>query len=225
MTQFLTDGLPYHHVQRHVLLLLKEHSTLEYAQLKPVELTGNAFNYHLRALLKTDFVEMNDGLYSLTDQGRLFADVASTASMKVRVRPAHGVLLLIECGDKVMLYESKRQPLIGHKGLVFGKQRIGGSWLDTITFNVCKRHILGEHMHEPEFMTAFSFRYFDDDTLVAHRSGTVWKIVLKESDFEPIESVNGLSHWVDKSAANGCSEYELLSNLKSGYIEQDIRVN
>lgn len=86
-----------HWIQQHVLRQLIHHSELRYADIKPKQIEGSLFMYHLRQLKKEGLVEKRDKNYALTAMGRLRADKLTAQSLKERVQPR--VLVLVACWD------------------------------------------------------------------------------------------------------------------------------
>jgi len=116
-----------HWIQAHILSQLIYRSGCRYAELKPDDVGGNLFTYHLRQLMKEKYIAKNiDGHYILTPAGRAYADTLSLASMKPRVQPRIVTLLVIRnsVGEWLFL-RRKRQPLLGLAGFLYGKIHLG----------------------------------------------------------------------------------------------------
>ncbi len=59
-----------HHIQRSILDQLARCTTARYSQLKPTQLSGNVFNYHLSQLVRDGLVQkMDSGAYQLSPLG------------------------------------------------------------------------------------------------------------------------------------------------------------
>ena len=116
-----------HWIQNHVLRQLILFSDRRYADLKPANIEGNLFMYHLRRLEKDQLVcKRPDGRYELTSEGQLYADRLSLETFKPRLQPR--IVSLIACQNKQgewLLYRRKRQPLIGQVGFPYGKLHQG----------------------------------------------------------------------------------------------------
>jgi 8-oxo-dGTP pyrophosphatase MutT (NUDIX family) len=112
-----------HWIQKHVLAQLITNPRLRYAKIKPANVEGNLFMYHLRALLKEGLVEKSEGgFYELTPAGKLYADRLSLQTLTPRVQPR--IVTLITCRNdsgEWLLYRRKRQPLLGQVGFPYGK--------------------------------------------------------------------------------------------------------
>lgn len=118
-----------HWIQNYVLQQLILFPDRRYADLKPANIEGNLFMYHLRQLLKAKLVQKRaDGLYELTAAGQVYADRLSLKTFKPRIQPR--IVTLIACQNyqgQWLLFRRKRQPLIGQVGFPHGKLHEGES--------------------------------------------------------------------------------------------------
>ncbi|HSX41390.1 MAG TPA: NUDIX domain-containing protein [Candidatus Saccharimonadales bacterium] len=117
-----------HRLQQHILQRLILNPEQRYADLKPVEVEGNLFMYHLRCLMKDGYVEKRaNGRYSLSAAGKLYVDRLSLKSLTPRIQPRIVTLMAVEQGGKWLVYLRKRQPLINLIGFPYGKIHLGES--------------------------------------------------------------------------------------------------
>jgi ADP-ribose pyrophosphatase YjhB (NUDIX family) len=116
-----------HWIQNHILQQLILFPDRRYADLKPANVEGNLFMYHLRQLLKEQLVQKrDDGRYELTASGQVYADRLSLKTFKPRLQPR--IVTLVACQNaqgQWLLYRRKRQPLIGQVGFPYGKLHVG----------------------------------------------------------------------------------------------------
>ena len=116
-----------HRLQQHILSQLINNPSLSYAQLKPPEVEGNLFMYHLRALMKRDLiVKRSDGQYELSPEGKLYADTLSLKTLTPRIQPR--IVTLIACQNEAgewLLFRRKRHPMLGWTGFPYGKIHLG----------------------------------------------------------------------------------------------------
>ena len=114
-------------IQKDILARLITNPYLRYSELKPANLEGNHFMYHLKALLHSGMVVKNEqGQYLLSPQGKLSADKLSLQNYSPRVQPS--IVTLITCQNEKgqwIVYKRKRQPLIDQVGFVYGKLHLG----------------------------------------------------------------------------------------------------
>lgn len=116
-----------HRLQQHILHQLITNPTRRYADLKPADVEGNLFMYHLRCLMKEGIVEKrSDGLYQLTSKGKVFVDRLSLKSFTPRMQPRIVTLMAVRRPDgKLLMYRRRKQPLINMIGFPYGKIHLG----------------------------------------------------------------------------------------------------
>lgn len=108
-----------HHIRRSILDKLAAAPVKRYGELKPAELDGNVFTYHIKALVVEGYVtKTTDGDYSLTPRGRDYI----VRRYEDSVLSAHSIyLIVLKVGDKWLLRERRVQPLIGLSGFIHGE--------------------------------------------------------------------------------------------------------
>jgi ADP-ribose pyrophosphatase YjhB (NUDIX family) len=116
-----------HYIQQRIFHQLAHQSSLRYSELKPVEMEGNIFMYHLRSLMKAGYVEKgDDGRYRLTSLGAQYAEGLSMESMKPRLQPKIVTLLVCRnAAGEYLFLRRKKQPLFGLAGFPYGKLHMG----------------------------------------------------------------------------------------------------
>ncbi len=112
-----------HPLQRHIMHELIRHSERRYAELKPEDVEGNHFSYHLRAIRNVGLVEqLESGRYRLTPAGRYLAEGLSLKTMSPRAQPHIFLLLAIRSDSGAwLLYRRRREPLAEMVGFPGGK--------------------------------------------------------------------------------------------------------
>lgn len=108
-----------HHIQKHVIDILASHSSAHYADIKPADMDGNQFTYHLKQLIADKLIAKDDnGLYSLTQKGKSYLITRYENPFTM----AHTIfLIVIRHGDNILLRRRKVQPLLGYSGLLHGE--------------------------------------------------------------------------------------------------------
>lgn len=108
-----------HHIQRTILNQLASADSRRYSELKPAELDGNVFTYHLKSLLRDGLVAKNEGGdYSLTNSGKDYI----VHRYEDPLEQAHTIfLLVIKHGDYWLMRTRKVQPLLGMTGFLHGE--------------------------------------------------------------------------------------------------------
>lgn len=116
-----------HHIQKHIIAVLVEHDGARYAELRPKDVDGNIFTYHLRALIAAKLIaKREDGKYVLTTQGKLFG-INSSLTKDVSLRKAHSIILLSisDANGRWLLRRRHVQPMCGSIGFIHGEPTAG----------------------------------------------------------------------------------------------------
>ncbi len=111
-----------HRLQQHILFALATNERLSYARLKPDEIEGNSFMYHLRSLIKKGYIAHTDKWYHLTPEGQLYVDQVSLKTFTPPLQPKIVILIVAHNeADEILLLKRNRHPLINKIGLPYGK--------------------------------------------------------------------------------------------------------
>lgn len=113
----------FHHIQKSILDTLSTSEQLRYSELKPADLDGNVFGYHLKQVMSSGYVQKSDdGDYSLTLVGKNYI----VNRYEDPLTQAHSiVLIVIRCGDQYLMRRRLVQPLIGAAGFIHGEPIAG----------------------------------------------------------------------------------------------------
>jgi hypothetical protein len=117
-----------HHIQKKIIAKLVESETVRYSDLKPENIDGNVFTYHLQSLLKQHFIEKSEkGKYKLTNKGKLYG-INISLTIKDALKQAHSIILLsIKDDNKWLLRKRLVQPMFGRIGFIHGEPIAGES--------------------------------------------------------------------------------------------------
>lgn len=223
MDEFVSNLDALHHIQQTALEQLTYEKWVEYSRLLPDGMSGNAFNYHLNYLLKHKLIEKSEKGYSLSALGRVVVESISFEDKRFKLRPTVGVMLLLENADgNILLYKSKRQPLLGQTGLLFGKLRIGASNKATAERMILRKNIRLDEVSELTYHAPLNVLYDQDEELVCHRTGQIWKGKYTGDIKEFNKSNRGSSFW-SKSKSQFTEEVTLAKqgNLNDATIKLD----
>lgn len=114
-----------HHIERSIIAYLMTHEYARFSEMRPKRVDTNLFTYHLKLLLKADYVKKTDTGYTLSDRGLVYVDRVSTDKMKLRTQPKIITMLLVQDGyGKVLLQKRAKQPYINTWTLPYGKLHI-----------------------------------------------------------------------------------------------------
>lgn len=108
-----------HHIQKSILDKLATAQTRRYGELKPAELDGNVFGYHLKALLSDKYLSKSPaGDYTLTQKGQDYI----VHRYENPLLQAHSIFLIVlRRGDSYLMRERLVQPLLGMSGFIHGE--------------------------------------------------------------------------------------------------------
>lgn len=114
-----------HHIRRTILDELATAETKRYSELKPKNLDGNVFNYHLKGLIADNFVQKNEsGDYYLTSLGSDYI----VHRYEKAAQSAHSIfLIVIKRQTEFLLRQREVQPLLGFSGFIHGEPEPGVS--------------------------------------------------------------------------------------------------
>jgi hypothetical protein len=163
-----------HHIQRGILLQLRQNSAQTYQQLKPDGVEGNAYNYHLRNLRQAKLISSENKIYSLTAMGQVVADSFSFGSKRLVLRPHAYTHIIVTAGSKVLLYLPTRDPLPNVYCTLSGKIHYGDSYEQSIAREMKRRDLTADYIYR--HLCTINVRYQKDDDIVRQRPGTVWHI-------------------------------------------------
>lgn len=114
-----------HHIERSILSYLMTHEYARFSDMRPDKVDTNLFSYHLKLLIKRDFVTKTDKGYTLSRHGLVYVDRVNADKMRVRTQPKIITMLLIQDGyGKILLQRRDKQPYINTWTLPYGKLHI-----------------------------------------------------------------------------------------------------
>ena len=115
-----------HPIQRHILKVLTVIGEMRYRDLKPKEIDGNQFMYHLGVVIKKGYVKKVGILYLLTTDGKMYADRAEFDTFIPRIQPK--IVTMICCVNRkneTLLFKRTRSPVSNLVHLPYGKIHMG----------------------------------------------------------------------------------------------------
>lgn len=163
-----------HHIQRQILVRLRQEGSLSYQQLKPDGMEGNAYNYHLRELKKSTLIVQEADQYLLTSTGHLVSDAFSYTTKRLMLRPYHYIAPLVTMDEYVLVYVPTRKPLTNYLCLPSGKLHYGDSTAEGISREMQRRNITSDYTVKE--LCPMNVRYLLNGAVVVHRPGTVWHV-------------------------------------------------
>lgn len=118
-----------HDFQISILKELLFHPKARFRDLKKFDVTNDHFTFHINHLVKEGLVVKKDGKYSLSDEGKEFANRMDTDSLKLERQAKLGVALhavRINKGKReILIHQRLKEPFYGWYGSHSGKIRWG----------------------------------------------------------------------------------------------------
>jgi hypothetical protein len=120
-----------HHIQKSILDNLAVANNSRYSDIKPTDMDGNIFTYHLKQLITDKQVIKNgDGTYALSSKGKDYIVHRYENSLL----QAHSIYLIaLRRGNQWLLRERLIQPLLGMSGFVHGEPIATEPLIETAT--------------------------------------------------------------------------------------------
>jgi 8-oxo-dGTP pyrophosphatase MutT (NUDIX family) len=168
-----------HHIQRHIVGYLMTHEHARFRDMRPPRTDTNLFSYHLKLLLKNDFVVKDEQGYTLGHRGMQYVDRVQKDKMVVRTQPKIITMLLVQDGyGKVLLQKRTKQPYINSWTLPYGKIHID----DASVLQAAKREAMEKLRYDPHKLRHVGdcyIRVMNEDEI---QTTTLAHIVRFESD-------------------------------------------
>jgi len=127
-------------IQYHILVELTRHSQRRYSQLRPRDVEGNLFMYHLKGLLNDGLVEKAEAQYQLTLKGLQFVGTLSLKTGRTRKQPK--ILNAIICRNEAGEYlftRWRRQPNTQLVSFPHGMMHYGESVLGMVAHELAEK--------------------------------------------------------------------------------------
>lgn len=120
-----------HPIQRHILQQLTLNEYQRYSDMRPRDIEGNLFMYHLEQLISDGLVAKENKYYMLTAKGKQHAGIINVDTGVPRPQPkiTTTVIARNDEGD-YLLFTWNRQPFIHKISFVYGKTDYGTSIWD-----------------------------------------------------------------------------------------------
>jgi predicted transcriptional regulator len=122
-----------HHIQKKIIHILTRKETARFAELRPKNLDGNIFTYHLKQLMAAKMVSKTEnGDYILTQKGKL-AGINIRLDSQEELEQAHSVLFLAAQNSKNewMLRKRSVHPAYGKVGFLHCEPNASESIFET----------------------------------------------------------------------------------------------
>lgn len=132
----------HHKIQRKILQDLLFIDRLKYSELKPANMEGSQFTFHLQKLIESGLVVKDSGMYSLTAIGKNSANTFDQDSTFPKMQAKHSVVFCAfrkkDSALQTLIYTRKKNPFFDHQGYPTGKVMYGESIISTAERELCE---------------------------------------------------------------------------------------
>jgi len=118
----------YHLIQQQILKKLLFSESEKFSKLKPFNMEGSQFTFHLDKLIKENLVSKNlNGEYSLTTEGKNIANRIDSDSKTPQMQAKHSAVFACKKDTEFLIYKRLKNPFYGCQGFPTGKVQYGES--------------------------------------------------------------------------------------------------
>lgn len=123
-----------HHIQKDIIRAAARREVSRYSELKPDELEGNVFLYHLKQLVSSGYIVKEDELYRLSEAGKREVTTINDTKLQRSTEPRSIFLVAIRHADgRWMLRRRAIQPNVGKLGFIHGEPVVGQPLQETVS--------------------------------------------------------------------------------------------
>lgn len=120
-----------HHIQRHILDVLRRHEFARFRDMRPPAVDSNAYSYHLSRLIRQDYITKAPSGYTLSIKGLAYIDRMTTDDGRLRRQPKIMTATVIADPEGQVLVRRKRaQPMINQVTLPTGMLHMDDSTVE-----------------------------------------------------------------------------------------------
>ncbi len=187
-----------HQIQMLILkeLLFKPNS--RFSELNIKGLTNDHFSYHINTLVELGLVKKSDRGYTLTSNGKEFANRMDTDQIQIEKQPKVAVMVIpykyIKGKKHILIQERTKEPYYGYRGFITGKIRFGEKIRET-----ARRELIEETGLD---CSSFTIKTIFHDHIVMEEDGKLMEdkiffIISAQNPKGEIENTpNGKNYWV-----------------------------
>lgn len=203
-------SIDMHWIQKHIVRRLSTSDVLRYKELKPENIEGNMFMYHLGQLKKCGLIERMPAGYTLTTAGKTFVSGMSLRAAQQRKQPK--IVVMLDCKNnkaQQLLFKWSRQPYLGLVSLPFSKLHYGMSAQEFAQSELEYRSNL---IGEPTYQGDVYIRSLHEDKVVDHVLAHIFSMTNVTGELTSKEPIIGKAFWGDPKTYKS-------SNVVPGFFE------
>ncbi len=197
-------------IQQHIVKELSIHSSRRYSELKPVDVEGNLFMYHLDQLIKDGYVEKVDKKYQFTHpKGQIYSTTINVDTGAPRPLPKIVLMFYVQNkAGNLLMFKWQRQPYIGKVSLPYGRTDFGVPIYESAASELFKKtSLVGKIEYKKDYYVLVK----DNNEVINHMLANLF--VLKNFEGELKSNVpTGTPFW--------CKPSDIAKqNLAAGVVE------
>ncbi len=203
-----------HNIQMLILRELLFNPTVRFSKLNIKGLSNDHFSYHINTLINLGYVKKTEKGYSLTNDGKEFANRMDTDQVQIEKQPKVAVMVIpfkyINKKKHFLIQERTKEPYYGYRGFITGKIRFGEKIRET-----AQRELKEESGLD---CNDFAIKTIFHDHIVMEEDGKLMEdklffvIAAKNPKGKIIDTPNGKNFWVAE---------EEFTNLEKKYYDED----
>jgi ADP-ribose pyrophosphatase YjhB (NUDIX family) len=211
-------------IQSKILALISRSDGLRYSKAYPGgEIDDDLYNYHLQELVKKDLLRKENGVYTLTDAGKMtILPMDSRGEWQDMFRMAVILVVTRNSGEEILVHKRIRHPYKGEISTISGKIHAGEKYVDA-----AKRKLNEEAGLTANFEYWSSFRSIRKTNIGKLVEDTIYTVCVARDPTGEMVEINqfGENWWetydkifdyMKNNLATGNLEIELLKEIKSG---------
>jgi ADP-ribose pyrophosphatase YjhB (NUDIX family) len=215
-----------HWIQKHILQQLSTRVSRRYSELKPENIDGNLFMYHMQKLQNNGYVNKDDRAYKLSENGKIFASRMSLRKGSPVVQPKIVVMLVCQNDDgDYLLFRWRRQPYYGLVSFPFSKLHFGRSLQNTLQEALSyKTQLSGEFNYLGD---VYVITRDDNGAVAEHILAHLYKVTHVNGTLSAYDGLTGEPFWGkpkdvlhDERVAGFADIFELVDSGEQGFIKE-----
>lgn len=205
-----------HKIQMLILRELLFNPNSRFSDLNIQGLSNDHFSYHINVLIEKGLVDKKNSRYSLTNDGKEFANRMDTDNSEIEKQPKVAVIIVVTKninGKKHLLVQERtKEPYFGYHGFITGKIRYGEKVSETAMRELEEESGLEEG--------EINIKRIVHDHVVLEDSGDLvedkmfYVVLISNPKGELIDTRNGKNKWI--------TEKEFYDLKKKYYNEDNI---
>lgn len=184
-----------HHIRKHILRELAYIKKARFRDLRPKNIDSNLYAYHLKQLIKDQYVEhMPGGTYRLSPLGLRYIDHVSLETFEPRWQPKILTVLYVEneWGD-ILMWPKHKQPFIGRWSLPSGKIHYEDASVESAALRETT-YFAQAGVTNLQLCGTMHYRAFIGDDVVTNTIAHTFRATMRANDM-----IHQTSAWIDLS--------------------------